>query len=129
MVIEPTYNTKRKVYQISEYVKYDISNSNILVSVGDKEVQVYTRNGSTSQTLTSIATSQETTNGDDQPTVATINFAPRIINDLCGQNMIVYVPNAKKTLVALVCYNNDNQLDLRNVCRFNESGIDMGEPE
>jgi hypothetical protein len=128
LVIEPIYNTKRKVYQISEYVKYDISNSNILVSVGDKEVQVYTRNGSTSQTLTSTATNQETTNGDDQPTVATINFAPRIINDLCGQNMIVYVPNAKKTLVALVCYNNDKQLDLRNVCRFNESGIDMGEP-
>jgi hypothetical protein len=127
LVIDPIYNTKRRVYQISEYVKYDISNSNILVNAGDKEIKVYTRNGSTSQTLTSTATNQETTNGDDQREVANMNFAPRIIYDLCGQNMIVYVPNAKKTLVALVCYNNDMKLDLRNVCRFNETGLDTGD--
>jgi hypothetical protein len=128
LVIDPIYNTKRKVYQISEFVKYDVSNSNILVSVGDKELKVYTRNSSNAQTLTSTASNQETTNGDDQTSVASINFAPRIIYDLCGQNMIVYVPSAKKTLVALVCYNSEVKLDLRNVCRFNENGLDMGEP-
>ena len=127
LVIDPIYNTKRKVYQISEFVKYDISNSNILVSVGDKEIKVYSRNVSNAQTLTSVASNQETTNGDDQTSVASINFAPRVIYDLCGQNMIVYVPNAKKTLVALVCYNSDVKLDLRNVCRFNENGLDMGD--
>jgi hypothetical protein len=128
LVIDPIYNTKRKVYQISEFVKYDISNSNILVSVGDKEIKVYSRNASNAQTLTTIASNQETTNGDDQTSVASINFAPRVIYDLCGQNMIVYVPSAKKTLVALVCYNTEVKLDLRNVCRFNENGLDMGEP-
>ena len=127
LVIDPLYNTKRKVYQISEFVKYDISNATILVSVGDKELKVYSRNVSNSQTLTSVASNQETTNGDDQTSVASINFAPRVIYDLCGQNMIVYVPNAKKTLVALVCYNTDVKLDLRNVCRFNENGLDMGD--
>jgi hypothetical protein len=128
LVIDPIYNTKRKVYQISEFVKYDISNATILVSVGDKELKVYSRNASNAQTLTSTASNQETMNGDDQSSVASINFAPRVIYDLCGQNMIVYVPNAKKTLVALVCYNSDVKLDLRNVCRFNENGLDMGEP-
>jgi hypothetical protein len=127
LVIDPIYNTKRKVYQISEFVKYDISNSNILVSVGDKELKVYSRNASNAQTLTSVASNQETTNGDEETNVASINFAPRVIYDLCGQNMIVYVPSAKKTLVALVCYNADVKLDLRNVCRFNENGLDMGD--
>ena len=34
MVLEPLYNSERKVYQISEFVKFDISNANLLVSSG-----------------------------------------------------------------------------------------------
>jgi hypothetical protein len=128
LVLDAIYNTKRKVYQISEFVKYDISNSNILVSVGDKEMQVHTRIGSEFQVLSKTNTNKDTTNGDVQPMVTNSAFAPRVIYDLCGQNMIVYVPNGKQTLVALVCYNNEMKLDLRNVCRFNENGIDIGEP-
>lgn len=132
MVIDPIYNTKRSMYQISEYVKYDISNANILVGAGDKALKIYSRQGTSPQTLTASSTDQETKNGDDQTNVANITFIPRIIYDLCGQNMILYVPNAKKTLVALICYTKDAQsnlqLGLRNVCRFNESGIDTGEP-
>ena len=131
MVIDKIYNTKRKVYQISEYVKYDISNGNILVGTNDNSLKVYSRNGSTSQTLTSSTTKtgDDTNNGDDQTNVANINFSPRIIYDLLGQNMILYVPNAKKTLVALICYNSDKKLDLRNVRRFNENGVDTGEAD
>jgi hypothetical protein len=132
MVIDPIYNTKRSMYQISEYVKYDISNANILVGAGETALKVYSRQGTSPQTLTSSSTDQETKNGDDQTNVANITFIPRIIYDLCGQNMILYVPNAKKTLVALICYTKDEQsnlqLGLRNVCRFTESGIDTGEP-
>jgi hypothetical protein len=131
MVIDKIYNTKRKVYQISEYVKYDISNGNILVGANDNVLKVYSRNGSTSQTLTSSTTKtgDDTNNGDDQTNVASVNFSPRIIYDLLGQNMILYVPNAKKTLVALICYNSDKKLDLRNVRRFNENGVDTGDPD
>ena len=132
MVIDPIYNTKRSMYQISEYVKYDISNANILVGAGEKSLKVYTRQGTSPQTLTMNASDQETKNGDDQTNVANITLVPRIIYDLCGQNMILYIPNAKKTLVALICYTKDEQsnlqLGLRNVCRFTESGIDTGEP-
>ena len=132
MVIDPIYNTKRSMYQISEYVKYDISNANVLVGAGDKALKVYSRQGTTPQTLTMTASDQETTNGDDLTNVANITFIPRIIYDLCGQNMILYVPNAKKTLVALICYTKTEQsilqLGLRNVCRFTESGIDTGDP-
>lgn len=131
MVIDKIYNTKRKVYQISEYVKYDISNGNILVGSNDNSLKVYSRNGSTSQTLSSSTTKtgDDTNNGDDQTNVASVNFSPRIIYDLLGQNMILYVPNAKKTLVALICYNSDKKLDLRNVRRFNENGVDTGDPD
>ena len=131
MVIDKIYNTKRKVYQISEYVKYDVSNGNILVGSNDNSLKVYSRNGSTSQTLTSSTTKtgDDTNNGDDQTNVASANFSPRIIYDLLGQNMILYVPNAKKTLVALICYNSDKKLDLRNVRRFNENGLDTGDPD
>ncbi len=132
MVIDPIYNTKRSMYQISEYVKYDISNANILVGAGEKSLKVYTRQGTSPQTLTMNASDQETKNGDDQTNVANITLVPRIIYDLCGQNMILYIPNAKKTLIALICYTKDDQsnlqLGLRNVCRFTESGIDTGEP-
>ena len=131
MVIDKIYNTKRKVYQISEYVKYDISNGNILVGSNDNSLKVYSRNGSTSQTLSSSTTKtgDDTNNGDDQTNVASVNFSPRIIYDLLGQNMILYVPNAKKTLIALICYNSDKKLDLRNVRRFNENGVDTGDPD
>ena len=132
MVIDPIYNTKRSMYQISEYVKYDISNANILVGSGEKALNIYSRQGTAPQTLTMTASDQETKNGDDLTNVANITFIPRIIYDLCGQNMILYVPNAKKTLVALICYTRDEQsnlqLGLRNVCRFTESGIDTGGP-
>ncbi len=131
MVIDPIYNTKRSMYQISEYVKYDISNANILVGAGEKALKVYARQSTSPQTLTATASDQETKNGDDQTNVANITFIPRIIYDLCGQNMILYVPNAKKTLVALICYTKDEQsniqLGLRNVCRFTETGIDTGD--
>jgi hypothetical protein len=128
-VLEPTYNTGRKVYQISEYVKYDVSNSNLLVSAGD-DVIVYNRNSTitTLQAVDPTDTTAAITTGDGD-SVANKNFSSRIIYDLCGQNMIVYVPNAKKTLVALICYDDDSNIDLRNVCRFNEKGIDTGEPD
>ena len=130
MVIDPIYNTKRSMYQISEYVKFDISNANILVGAGEKSLKVYARQGTSPQTLTASASDQETKNGDDLTNVANITFIPRIIYDVCGQNMILYVPNAKKTLVALICYTKDEQsnlqLGLRNVCRFTETGIDTG---
>jgi hypothetical protein len=128
-IIEPTYNTERKVYQISEFIKYDVSNSSLLVSAGE-DVIVYDRDSSIT---TLSAVDPENTNAvirtGDGDSVATANFSSRIIYDLCGQNMVVYVPNAKKTLVALICYDDDNKIDLRNVCRFNEKGIDTGEPE
>jgi hypothetical protein len=123
LVIEPLYNTKRKVYQISEYVKYDISNANLLITVDAKELIIYTRDGGAFQVLETA----ESTNGDEQPTVKNSAFMPRVLHDELGQNMVIYVPNGKQTLVALVCAN-DKQLDLRNVCRFNETGIENGKP-
>ena len=123
LVIEPLYNTKRKVYQISEFVKYDISNANLLITIDAKELIVYTRDGGAFQVLETT----ESTKGDEQPTVKNSAFLPRVLHDELGQNMVIYVPNGKQTLVALVCVI-ENKMDLRNVCRFNETGIEKGEP-
>jgi len=133
MVLEPLYNSERQVYQISEFVKFDISNANLLVSSGqdsDKKVNVYNRNGNTSMSL-SVAdanTNEPTTHGDGD-SINNSTFTSRTIPDISGQNMILYVPNAKKTLVALIHYDNNEELSLRNVCRFTPSGIDTGDTD
>ena len=130
MVQEPMYNTTRKVYQLSEHVKYDISNASLLVSSGEgsnKQIKICKRGGNT-ETLSNPNTTGENTHGNDD-SVANTSFVPRIIHDMCGQNMILYIENAKKTLVALVNKNSDGEMSLRNVKRFTEQGVDTAEPD
>ena len=130
MVKEPMYNTTRNVYQISEYVKYDISNASLLVCTGEgtgKEIKIYKRGGNT-ETLSSPNLTGDNTHGDDD-SVANTSFVPRIFHDMCGQNMILYIENAKKTLIALVNQNSDGEMSLRNVKRFTENGEDTAEPD
>ena len=67
MVIEPMYNTKRKVYQLSEFVKYDVKNASLLVSAGDNEdktVTIYKRGGVSTETLSGQQATGESTKGD-----------------------------------------------------------------
>ena len=133
MVLEPLYNSERKLYQISQFVHYDISNSNLLITTGDNEnktIKVHDRSGNSTLSLTASGTdnTEATTNGDDE-TIANTAFRSKIIPDISGQNMVLYVPNAQKTLVALIHYNNSNNLDLRNVCRFTPNGLDNGETD
>jgi hypothetical protein len=130
MVKEPMYNTTRKVYQISEYVKYDISNASLLICTGEgtgKEIKICKRGGNT-ETLSSPNLTGDNTHGDDD-SVANTSFVPRIFHDMCGQNMILYIENAKKTLIALVNQNSDGDMSLRNVKRFTEKGEDTAEPD
>lgn len=130
MVQEPMYNTTRKVYQLSEHVKYDISNASLLVSSGEgsnKQIKICKRGGNT-ETLSNPNSTGENTHGNDD-SVANTSFVPRIIHDMCGQNMILYIENAKKTLVALVNKNSDGDMTLRNVKRFTEQGVDTAQPD
>ena len=130
MVKEPMYNTNRKVYQISEYVKYDISNASLLVCTGEgtgKEITILKRGGN-KEILSSPNLTGDNTHGDDD-SVANTSFVPRIFHDMCGQNMILYIENAKKTLIALVNQNSDGEMSLRNVKRFTEKGEDTAEPD
>jgi len=130
MVQEPMYNTTRKVFQLSEHVKYDISNASLLVSSGEgssKQIKIWKRGGNT-ETLSNPNSTGENTHGNDD-SVANTSFVPRIIHDMCGQNMILYIENAKKTLVALVNKNSDGDMSLRNVKRFTEQGVDTAEPD
>jgi len=131
MVTEPMYNTTRKVYQLSEYVKYDVKNASLLISAGDNEdktITIYNRGGGSVETLSNPNSTGESTKGDND-SVSLSSFVPRIMHDLCGQNMVLYIENAKKTMVALINYDSDEKLDLRNVKRFTEKGVDTAEPD
>ena len=131
MVTEPMYNTTRKVYQLSEYVKYDVKNASLLISAGDNEdktVTIYNRGGGSVETLSNPNSTGDSTKGDND-SVSLSSFVPRIMHDICGQNMVLYIENAKKTMVALINYDSDEKLDLRNVKRFTEKGVDTAEPD
>ena len=129
MVIEPLYNTTTKVYKISEFVHFDIRNGHLLVNNSVNTIDIYGRNGTIISNISELASGEATTNGDLSLEITNVDFLPRIIYDVQGQNMILYIPNARKTLVALIHYNNEGYLVLRNVCRFHEKGIDHGEPD
>lgn len=123
-VTASNYSVNRQVYQISEFIKFDIKNANLIVSANDKELTVYSRNGNK---VTTLNDEQRADYAKDNLTISHAKADPQIIYDMRGQNMVLYVPTEKNTLVALICYNESSQLALRNVYRFSESGIDNGE--
>ena len=122
MVSESFYTNTRKVFQISKYVKFDITNANLIVQTdlaSNKTITVYDRNNlSTRTTMVTPSTSATTT-------IDEVMFTPFIVNDLLGQHMILYMPIGQKTVVAVISYKNtDKKLyTLVNVCRFNKNGI------
>ena len=126
MVIEPFYSATIKLYQISKYVKYDITTSNLIVQGGDvktKTITVYDRHNK-SVTVTEQGKYIIPTNA-----ITAVDNA-YIITDVLGQNKILYMPISIMTMVALLSYSNstkDNMI-LANVCRFNLTGLDTGAP-
>ena len=135
MVIEPLYDSKKKVYQLAKNVKYDITSSNLIVLSKDSdsktELTVYKRNGEIVTIQSSSSSSSSNVSFNDTHGTASIaneSFLTRVFYDEEGQNTILYMPNAKKTLVALLCFDSDNKTDLRNVARFNSEDIEVADP-
>ena len=123
MVQDLYYGSSRDLFQLSKYVKFDIATANLIIQSGDnanKSITVYDR----SKTPTVISTSTGTTTFNT--TIPSTEFIPYTVLDLCGQNMVLYMPSSKKTVVAIISYKdtNKNSYDLVNVCRFTEYGLD-----
>ena len=130
MVIEPIYNPDKQLYQLSHYVKFDITNGNLIIVNGDdestKSLTVYDSNKNMN-IITSCNKNANNFSLNARPNTNT-NFAPYTVLDTLGQKSILYIPNNENVLIAIISYS-DNSLSkysLFNVCRFNKNGLDAG---
>jgi len=128
LVSDQFYDSKKALYQISQYVKYDITNGNLLVRTATGAI-VYSRGNP----VTSTSYSQPNMLSNIGSVVANVTFSPTIIPDSLGNNVILYVPDGLNTLVAVIALQNTasgtgktNQYTLANVARFTPNTLDNG---
>lgn len=120
MVIEPLYDSIKYVYQLSQYVKYDLVNSNLIITTEPtKTIVVYDIN----KNMNTINSVNNNISNKSRPTPNITSF---IAIDSLGQNNILYIPNKNNVLIALFGYSDSSKSSfiLKNVFRFNEYGID-----
>ena len=119
MIQETYYNTSNKVYQISKYVRYDISNARLIVktSATSNDLIVYDRYG------TSTSVSSSGYNGS-QTGVSSVSLHSWVATDSLANQMILYIGFGTKTVIALIKYT--NQFELVNVRRFDSNGVYNG---
>ena len=122
----PEYTNARKLYQLSKYIRFDKDNGNLVIFQGDGEerkMNVIKRNNTKSQTLVSSLNPLPAYN--NETSLASIGYTPITAIDPCGQLLVVYVANGQESLITLISLRdvNTNQYDLKNVKRFNQSGL------
>jgi hypothetical protein len=124
MVIEPLYDGIKKVYQLSQYVKYDIINSNIIITTEQaKTIAVYDINKNMF-----INTPNDVNNDISKKSRPKPNLISYTVLDNLGQNLVLCIPNNNSVLIALISYSDSNKTSyvLKGVYRFNEFGLDDG---
>ena len=130
-IVEPLYDPAKSstqfsdVFQISSNVLFDVKNGYLMIRTNGK-IDIY--NGSGVSLF-----SQVDTPGKVKDTPVTVsNLKSFVLNDVDGQNIVVYIPMGSNIMVAVLTAdpNNSNLFMIRNVVRFNSSvpsGID-GKP-
>ena len=124
-VSDDYYDTKKVLYQISSYVKYDITNGSLIVQTQNtpKSVTIYNR----VNPITSVNVTSPNTISNTPSTVQNVTFNPTLIQDVLGKNVILYLPDGTNTLVAIITMaSNGTAYTLRNVIRFTANTIDTG---
>ena len=128
LVTDQYYDTKKVLYQVSQYVKYDITNGNLLLRTATGAI-VYSRGNP----VTSTSYSQPNMLSNLNSVVANVSFSPTIIPDSLGNNVILYIPDGLNTLIAVISLQNTasnsrttNQYTLANVARFTPNTLDNG---
>jgi hypothetical protein len=122
MVIEPLYDDIKHVYQLSQYVKYDLVNSNLIITTEPtRTLVVYDIN----KNMNTINSSNNNISSKSRPPS---NITAFTVKDSLGQNIVLYIPNRNNVLIGLFGYSDSSKtnLILKNVFRFNEVGIDNG---
>lgn len=122
MVIEPLYDDIKHVYQLSQYVKYDLVNSNLIITTEPtRTIVVYDIN----KNMNTINSSNNNISNRSRPNP---NITSYVVKDSLGQNNVIYIPNKNNVLIGLIGYSDSSKstLILKNVFRFNEYGLDNG---
>jgi len=124
-IINTTYDPNKTLYAIGDYVRYNISNSDLIIKTSkddtSKTIDIFSRND---VKVTSDSSNKRNTTDN---TVSSTSFAPWIELDTLGQNMVLYMPNQTNTVVALIGYNSDSSMyTINNVCRFTPTTLDNG---
>lgn len=123
---DPFYDPQKALYKVASFVKYDITNGNLIIQTAQdgtsKSITVYSRTG----TSTVVSTAGTITNTPNS--VSSASFAPFTVVDTLGQNLVVYLPYGTKTVIALIGFANGSltSLTLNNVVRFTASAVDSG---
>jgi len=125
MVTDSFYDPSKQLFQISKYVKFDISNANLVIQKGDssnKSLTIYDRYGNATSVLNANQISNTGSN------ITNVTFKPFMVVDACGQYMVLYIPKGQNTMISLIQYSDGtlSSFNLGNVCRFNPSGFDNG---
>jgi hypothetical protein len=119
MIEEPYYDSSNKVYQISKYVRYDISNANLVVktSTTSNDLTIYDRYGTSTNVTSSVHSVSQTG-------VSSVSLHSWVVTDILANQMILYIGFGKKTVIALIKYT--TQFELVNIRRFDSTGVFNG---
>ena len=134
-MIEPVYHPSRTVYQITNTIKYDIANGNLLIvtpTTSPKKIEVYYRSGEDMREDDSTPNITLTTLADAQASGAsyiTQSFSksvskPFFVQDYANKNTVMYWPSGENTLIA-VFENRDaaGTIPIKKTVRFTSSGV------
>ena len=119
-VVDPYYDSSKKVYQLSKYVKFDASNGELIIR-SNNSITVYNRNN------TSVSYSTPDKIKNTSTVIKSVSYSPFIISDNY-QNQVLYIPDGKNTLIALFQMDSakKGQYKIANLARFTETGLDNG---
>jgi hypothetical protein len=109
------YSATRKLYKISDFIKFDTSNANLIIKSTDSSIKVYDRYNNPTTITTPIANLSTNISNRD--------YGSWIVNDERG-SMVLYIHIALKTLIAVIQKDAANNYKLVNVCRFHQDGFD-----
>ncbi len=126
-IITSNYNSARKVYQISKYVKYDLKNGNLLITNNqNNSIELHKRNTESKIFINVSSSDEERTFGNDE-SYTSVDFTVRLLNDESGANNVLFVCQGFDSLVAVIGKDYQNNIVLKTVKRFNPNGLDNGE--
>ena len=126
LVKDTVYDANKYVYKLSANVKYDISNSNLILQQSEGSRIIYDRSNR-SYTISSGNISETAKSAIASSTVLNVGYNSWVVFDTVGQKMVLYCSSATNTIVGIVNYNSTTkQYSLANVARFTSSNLDNG---